>query len=399
MQPDCRLIYVIGHDDALVELPRDSAFIDDVFGISAGKFRRYHGEGWRQLLDINTMFKNIRDLFRVMVGFFQSIKLINRQKPAVIFIKGGFVGVPVGLAAALLGVPYITHDSDAIPGLANRLIGRWALAHAVTSELGSYPYKKHKIVHTGVPVNPLFRTPSSKQQQLWRQELGIGPKDPVLCVTGGGLGATRLNNLIVASVANLMADYPKLWVLHMAGPGKEKDLAAEYTQALSSGEAGSSGAGRQIPDDWQGRVLIRGFVPDLYRYSGVADVVVARAGANSLADFALQGRACVIVPNPNLTGGHQTKNAQIIAKKHAVMVVEEKEIAQHGASVLTSAIDKLLSSETERNRLSAAFKSESQPDAARTLTQLILAHIKINKDFNKKYDGVVDDAGSVQEED
>src|SRR5689334_19136294 len=125
------LIFIGQKGEKLIDAVQKNPKIDQVHSVRAGKFRRYHGEGIKQLLDLKTMFKNVRDFFYFLAGIWQSYWLLKRLKPDGIFIKGGFVGVPVGLSAAMQKIPYITHDSDALPGLANRLISRWASAHAV----------------------------------------------------------------------------------------------------------------------------------------------------------------------------------------------------------------------------------------------------------------------------
>jgi UDP-N-acetylglucosamine--N-acetylmuramyl-(pentapeptide) pyrophosphoryl-undecaprenol N-acetylglucosamine transferase len=126
-----RIVYIGQTGDKLADIPAADPHIDEVFTVRAGKFRRYHGEGWRQLLDIDTQLKNVRDAILVLIGLWQSFWLVRRLQPQVIFSRGGFVSVPVSLGGWLNHVPYITHDSDSMPSLANRLIARWAHLHAV----------------------------------------------------------------------------------------------------------------------------------------------------------------------------------------------------------------------------------------------------------------------------
>lgn len=342
----------------MASLPKQHPNIDQTLSVRAGKFRRYHGEGAKQWLDIKTQLKNLRDLFYFIVGFFQSLVLLLRVKPDAIFIKGGFVGVPVGLAAAFWRIPFVTHDSDAIPGLANRIISRWASAHAVALPAENYAYPKNKTHYVGVPVNPEFAPLSTSQQVAWRSELGLKAKGQVICITGGGLGAVRLNHSIVHAAPLLFVKYPDLQIIHIAGPGKEKDLETLYHESLSA--------------DIVNSIHVYGFVSDFHKYSGVSDVIVTRAGANSLADFAMQSKACIVVPNPQLTGGHQTKNAEVLAKEKAIVMISEDSISNDGA-VLVSAICDLLDSPSERKSLGNHLHSTSKPDAAEKLAKLVLS--------------------------
>ena len=137
--PDSKIIYIGQKGDTFADIVAENMLIDEVRSVSAGKFRRYNGEGLKQLLDFKTIWLNVRDAFRVIKGFWECNKLLSTIKPDVVFCKGGFVGVPVGLAAARLKIPYLTHDSDAIPGLANRIISRWAAKHAVALDPELYP--------------------------------------------------------------------------------------------------------------------------------------------------------------------------------------------------------------------------------------------------------------------
>jgi UDP-N-acetylglucosamine--N-acetylmuramyl-(pentapeptide) pyrophosphoryl-undecaprenol N-acetylglucosamine transferase len=350
-QPDIRLIFVIGKGDGLADIPRQHPAIDQVVSVRAGKWRRYHGEGWRQLLDVKTVLKNIRDAWYVAVGLVQSWRLLRRFKPAGLFIKGGFVAVPVGLAAGWLGIPYVTHDSDAIPGLANRLIAKRAVKHAVAMPLEAYNYPKEKTVRVGVPVDQAFAAPSKQQVQAWRAELHIAAKAPVICLTGGGNGSELLNTTLIQLRPQLMAAEPELVILHIAGRLHQAAVQAAYG------------------DDPAVRVL--GFTSDLPKYTGVADVVITRAGATSLADFARQKRACVVIPNPLLTGGHQIKNAQVLADEQAIAVVEEAAM-RHDPTVLATVILDLLRHPQKRTALAQHLGEQARPGAASDLARLLL---------------------------
>ena len=124
-QPGCQIVYVGHKGDDFDSLKARAANFDFLAFINAGKFRRYHSEGLAGLFSLKTLGLNIRDFLRLPGSIIQSYRLIRRFKPDVMFSKGGFVAVPVGVAARLRRVPIITHDSDTVPGLANRIVGRW----------------------------------------------------------------------------------------------------------------------------------------------------------------------------------------------------------------------------------------------------------------------------------
>lgn len=327
----------------------------------AGKFRRYHGEGfWRHLLDLPTMLKNVRDAFYVAVGIWQAFRLLSRLRPGVVFVKGGFVGVPVGLSAALLKIPYITHDSDALPGLANRIIARWAALHAVAlpREVYSYPTDKTEVV--GVPISHEYRPLDTKQQQTARQRLGLDGCKQIVLITGGGLGAKSLNDAAVTCAEELLGRYPGLGIVLVAGRGKDASARQSLKKALSSQQ--------------YKRVVVKDFVTNLYLYSAAADVVVTRAGGTVMAELAAQAKPAVVVPNPVLAGGHQLKNARVLAERKAVRLVQE-DVLVHDHRALMPPLTELLDHPDQAARLAKKLHSLAHPDAAKLLAELLLKQI------------------------
>lgn len=354
--PDCTIIYIGQKGDVFGDVVAAHELIDEVHLISAGKFRRYHGEGWRQLLDFHAMYLNIRDAFRVIIGFIQSIRLLGHLKPDVVFCKGGFVGVPVGLAAALRHVPYVTHDSDAIPGLANRIIARWARLHAVALESTLYPYSSENTVNVGVPVAASYRLVAAKDRQSAKAELELTSYENVVLVTGGGLGAARLNQAVIHIAPALLKRYPSLALVHTTGGTHEATVNLAYTAVLDQ--------------EARKRVLVIGYTTKLQEYSAAADVVVARGGATSFAELATQAKAAIIVPNPLLTGGHQLKNAKAYAEKHAVVVVDEGQLVRNH-ELLQTALYRLLDDSSKRQALAKHIHTFARPHAAEELATII----------------------------
>jgi len=364
LQPDARIVYIGQKGDSLSDIPAKHPAIDAVYAVQAGKFRRYHGEGLKQLLDVPTVLKNIRDAFRVVVGIFQSRRLLQRLQPEVVFVKGGFVGVPVGLAAANLHIPFVTHDSDALPGLANRIIARWASAHAVALPKEVYRYPQEKTVTVGVPIAASF-TPVSKQSVgAIRKQLGLSTEAKLLFVIGGGLGAQRLNLNVAEAMPHLLHEFPGLQLVHQVGRANEEQIKQLYLTELSSSE--------------QGRVTVHGYMENVYLYSGAADVIITRAGATQLAEFAMQGKACIVIPAAHLTGGHQIKNARYLEEKHAAVVVTEMEL-QENPNVLAARVSTLLKDDERRQEIASNFSAFAQPDAAKKLAMLLLEHTKNSK--------------------
>ena len=358
LNPNTQVIYFGQKGDKFGAIVSEHNIIDGVRFIHAGKFRRYHGQGLAQLLDFGTMRRNMVDSLKVIAGFFESLRLMRQVRPDVVFCKGGYVGVPVGLAAALLRIPYVTHDSDAMPGLANRLIARWAAKHAVAMDVKLYPYPKEKTISVGVPVSGEHKPVSSADKQSFRRSLGIDQYKHIVLVTGGGLGAFRLNQAFVQHAKTLLEALPSTCVIHTTGQLHEKEVSEQYTKLL--------------PKDKRSQVIVRGFVNNIHQYSGAADIVVARGGATSFAELAQQAKPTIIVPNPLLTGGHQLKNAIAYTEKNAAICVTEEQIEEDSAVLVDQTIA-LLKDDLKQAELSDSIREFAHPDATLQLAKIILS--------------------------
>lgn len=360
IRPDIRIVYIGQRGDGLADIPAQDPNIDAVHTVFAGKFRRYHGEGWRQFLDIPTLLKNTRDGFYTLMGIVQSWRLMGRLQPDVLFSRGAFVSVPVALGAALRHVPYITHDSDPLPSLANRIIAPWARLHAVALPIDLYPYPPTKTVTTGIPLSKDFVAVTPALQKRYRAELNIPQDAELVFVIGGGLGSQRVNRAVLEAVPHLLRDFKKLHFVHVVGRANETEMVKRYAAELSPQE--------------QGRVRVLGFISDVYRYSGAATLVITRAGATNLAEFALQGKACIVIPSPFLVGGHQLHNAQYLAEQGAAVVVSEADLVAD-SNRLTKQIAHLLRNPAECNRLETKLGVFARPSATHDLAKLIVEQL------------------------
>lgn len=364
LDPAIETIYIAQKGDSLADIPKEHASINQVFLVRAGKFRRYHGAGVMQLFDIPTVVKNIRDLWWFGIGVIQSYMLLRKLRPDCIFMKGGYVGAPVGLAAAWLHIPYITHDSDAIPGLANRIVAKWASLHAVALPKETYPYPQSKTVTVGVPVQAEFKPVTDKLRKQYRQEIDLEKYNRLLFITGGGQGSRRLNDAVVSVMPAVLSRFKDLVVVHVAGQSQEQTVRDMYDKLITESD--------------QERIVVKGFLGGLYRYSGAADVVVTRAGATTLAELAVQHKACIIVPNPFLTGGHQLKNAQVLADRHAAVCVSEAALDKN-PKPLEEAIINILGDDKEQHELGVQLAKLAHPGAAKELAMVLLKEAQSHK--------------------
>lgn len=321
--------------------------------IQAGKYRRYHNSPrLERLLDVKTNMLNIRDAFRVIQGTLGAYRVLSRVKPDIIFFKGGYVVVPLGIVARQLGIPYVTHDSDVIPGLANRLIAKGAHYHAVAhSEIHTYP--KAKTVVTGIPIQNEYSLKRGVSSLSAKRQLGRKPTDMVLFVYCGTQGARVIDMALKTHVQELLTKHPNLHIYHVFGRLNEAGMNEQY---------------KHLSNGLRARVHTLAFVPNAYDYIAASDVVLARAGATTLAELATIGRATIVIPAEQLTGGHQVKNAQKYAELGAVVMVRENDISHK----LVPVIEQLLKSDKKRQKLIKALMQTTTPDAARKIAELLI---------------------------
>jgi UDP-N-acetylglucosamine--N-acetylmuramyl-(pentapeptide) pyrophosphoryl-undecaprenol N-acetylglucosamine transferase len=336
---------------------------DQVCPISAGKFRRYHGQSHlANLIDIRTLVLNIRDLFKVIKGVSDSQTLLKKIKPDVVFSKGSYVAVPVGIAAHLQSIPIVTHDSDYSAGLANRIVGRWAGVHATGVASGDYPYAKNTIKYVGIPLAKNIKPVTKKEQGAFKESLGLPNDSIVVLVAGGGLGAKDVNDKILAIAGDLLKKYPSLYILHLSGSSHESNVTEAYRLNL--------------PQDLLKRVNVLGFTDEFYKYSAAADVVITRAGATALAEFAAQAKACIVIPSPFLTGGHQLKNARMLEELSAVKVIDNAAASKD----LEKVVSELIGSEKARSSLAKKMGSTAKTGAAAELAAILIDIAKTHQE-------------------
>ena len=353
-QPDVKIVYIGQIGDKLTDVPKTDPNIERCYDIYAGKFRRYNGEGWKQVFDSKTQYLNARDFIRTIRGLWQSWRLLGKIRPQVIFTRGAAVSVPVAIAAWLRGIPYITHDSDSMPGLTNRIIGRWASINMVAMDPTLYPYDPQKTVRVGVPISVNYRPLTIKETAKYRTELGLLGYKQVICVTGGGNGAKTLNRIVLDNSSYLLKRFPNLAIIHITGRGLNEEVENEYKEILSE-------------TDFK-RVIVKGFVTDLYRYSGAADVIVARGGATNLAEFAAQQKACVIIPSNKLIWN--IKNVELLAAEKAIIEMSEEQAEQELR--LASNIEAIFTDKQLKHNLEKKFAQFSNINATSNIAKMII---------------------------
>lgn len=322
--------------------------------IRAGKLRRYPRPLWQTIIDIKTILLNIRDVFLVGIGYLQALLYLHKIKPDVVFKAGGYVGVPVCLAAATLGIPFVTHDADMIPGLANKLVAKWAKFNAVPSIVGEYGYDKNKLRVVGVPIGShFFRPYSQNDRSKARKAIGAGQDTTCLFVIGGGLGAQSINQAMLKIAPDLIDNV--IDVFHITGANNYDDAKEELDKL----------------DDTTGYTLIN-FVTDqneLFNYYLAADIMISRAGAFSTAEIAALGKPAIIIPAQQLAD--QQVNGKALEAAEAAVVLQDSDI-KDDPNMLFEAIDLIIKDEELNFRLSTNIRKWVEHDASGKMAKLLL---------------------------
>lgn len=296
------------------------------YGISSGKLRRYFD------------LKNFTDPFRVLKGFSEARKLLKQLKPDVVFSKGGFVTVPVVVAAGRLKIPAIIHESDMTPGLANKLCIPSAVKVCCNFPETKAHLPEGKAVVTGTPIRPeLLQGDADKGRAF----TGFTSEKPVIMIIGGSLGAQAVNDAVRRILPELLKDFQ---VVHLCGKGKRDDSK----------------------NDLKGYVQYEYIESELADLFAMADIVISRAGANAICELQALKKPNLLIPlSANASRGDQILNARSFEKQGFSMVLEEEAITDE---VLLKAVHDLYD---HRETYRAAMENAPGQDSISVICDLI----------------------------
>ncbi|MFR3767182.1 MAG: undecaprenyldiphospho-muramoylpentapeptide beta-N-acetylglucosaminyltransferase [Blautia sp.] len=301
------------------------------YGISSGKLRRY--------FDV----KNFTDPFRVLKGFHEAKKLMKQLKPDIVFSKGGFVTVPVVIAAKKCKVPAIIHESDMTPGLANKLCIPSAVKVCCNFPETVKNLPQEKAVLTGTPIRKELL---SGDKEAGRRFCGFTSDKPVLMVIGGSLGAASVNNHIRSILPELLKEFQ---VVHLCGKDKT-DESLTGTEGYVQYE------------------YIKNELADLFALS---DIVVSRAGANAICEISALHKPNLLIPlSANASRGDQILNARSFERQGFSMVLEEEEITDQ------KLLDSIRSLYSNRHSYEETMASGKQMDSIHHILSLIQEYTK-----------------------
>ncbi len=308
--------------------------------ISAGKVRRYFS------------LLNVVDFFKTGIGILTTTLKVYSNFPDVIFSKGGYAAFPVVVAAKILGIPLVIHESDSVPGKVNMYAGKFAKKIAISFPSAAKYFPKEKTALIGVPIRKEFLIGAREGA---RQFLGLEENTPVIFIIGGSQGAQPINDILLDGLEDLVKDYQ---VIHQCGKNNLKDVKGRSSVILEK----SSNKSRYHLFDFLNKDALR------MSYSA-ADLVVSRAGGTSIFEIAISGKPSILIPLENSGQDHQKNNAYDYAAAGACDVLEQTNLTPH---LLQSEIKRLLADKPKLEKMSKAALAFARPDAAEKIAQELI---------------------------
>ena len=319
--------------------------------ILAGKLRRFtNWNFWEYIKHFHVVLQNIWDFIKFGIGFCQSYIGLKKEKPDVVFLKGGYVCLAVGLAAGFLKIPYVIHESDVVPGLTNRLLMKKATKIATGMPIKYYKEYQDKMIWTGIPIDDKFRPYTKDEAEKIRRDFGFQSDRPMIVVTGGSQGAKNINTVVEETLPSLMNLGS---VLLITGEKNLKEL---------------HDLGRYVGESFN----MIGYSDRLWDLFGAATVVVTRTGASTLMNLAATKKAGVLIPNQKLPGGHQVKNAEVFEKAGAGKMLIDKAMMEKPER-LYDAIQEIVENDDLRKNMEREVGKFAKRDATKELADIILS--------------------------
>ena len=305
----------------------------------AGKARRYFS------------ILNFIDLFKTGWGIVKSLGMVFAIYPDVIFGKGGFGSFPTLLAARILRIPVIIHESDSVPGRVNKWASKFAKRIAISWVEAGEHFPKEKTAYTGQPVRKEFE---NSLKEGAREFLNLEENTPIIFVLGGSLGSQIINDVLISALPELLA---KFEVIHQTG----KNNFDEITEMAGVILENNPNKSRYHPFDYLNNLGLR-------MSAGASNLIVSRAGS-TIFEIASWGKPSIIIPITDSNGDHQRKNAFNYERSGACAVIEETNLT---SNILASEINRILGNGAEIERMSQAAKNFSKRDAADKIAEEIL---------------------------
>ncbi len=315
--------------------------------VPAGKLRIYFS------------LKNITDIFKMAYGCLVGFWKVFQIYPDVVFAKGAYASFPTLLAARILGIPVIIHESDSAPGRVTSWAGKFAQFVALSYAESAEYFPKDKVARVGQPVRPELEHPiKDGAAEFLQLEANI----PTVFILGGSLGAQLINDAVIQALPEFLQRYQ---IIHQTGKTNYDDVVARSSLQLENNEYKS----RYKPFAFMNPLSMR-------MAAGAANIIITRAGS-TLFEIASWGIPAIVIPFDKSNADHARKNAYNYARAGAGIVIEEKNLTPH---VIINEVDRIVTDLNLHNRMSKAAKDFYLPDAAKKIAHKVveigLSHLK-----------------------
>lgn len=313
--------------------------------IPSGKIRRYASGAGLTMVDM---------LFRLPWGILRALWRMYVLMPEAVFSKGGYGSVPVVIASFIYRIPVLMHETDTVPGLANRKLAKFVTAIAVGFRIAEDHFPQKKTFVSGVPIRSMFRSQPSKEQG--RAVLKLHDRKPVLFIIGGSQGSQRINSPVLELLVALL---PEFQVVHQVGSINEGPVQKLLDSTFAD-----------FPDitDYH----MSGYMSDkeiLHAYAA-ADLVISRAGGTTLAEIAAMGCPSILVPLRESAGNHQWRNAYLFREAGASLVLDETNLAP---ALLESTIRRLFDNPKQLEEMAEYAKRMARYSADEDIANLLIS--------------------------
>lgn len=339
--------FYVGPRDQFSEtlLSQEGFFVKTIF---AGKIRRYFG--------FKSFFQNLLDIFfRIPVGFFQAFFHVYLISPDLIFSKGGYGSLSVVLSGWLLLAPIFLHESDAMPGLANKLMSKFSLEIFVSFPMEKTQYfPVKKMISIGNPIRKeILEGNKEKAKELFK----LTGEKPVVLIMGGSQGSQRINDILLLILPELLQNFE---LIHHAGQKNFKEVEAEVKVVIEK--------------NLQKYYHLFPFLKEeeLKQAFAVADLIISRAGSGSIFEISAVGKPSILIPLSEAAQNHQVRNAYTYAESGACLVIEEANLTPH---FFSERLKYIFSEPDKLEVMAESAKAFSKPQAAKIIARYVLEYL------------------------
>ena len=319
------------------------------------EIRFVESQGIRRSLSLS----NIKAIYTALISPYKAKKILKEFKPDVVIGTGGYACWPILKAASMLRIPCAVHESNAKPGLAvKQLQGCVDKILINFDETRNELKQKNKIVKVGNPLRSAF---SNMEKNAAKKKLGMSENSKYVLSYGGSGGAEFLNEIVVKSMAKFAEKHRDIVWQHATGNRDYKETMTRFSEL---------GLNRYA------NLELKEYIYDMPIHMAAADLVICRAGAMTVSELAMMGKASILIPSPNVTDNHQYKNAKVLADAGAACLLQEENL---NAELLGENVEYYLLKENERRRMEMLVKNFADADSNRRIFDEIVKLAKVKK--------------------